>query len=103
MLSDWTLCGIARWCVLWIILSMAPCMAQDAQPGGGAAACKVESPTLGASIVQASGESLQRKRWQPQGGVVQFTIRAFAALPENTSFHVCFRWRTQALERGGDK
>ncbi|MGP0085301.1 MAG: hypothetical protein ACLP0B_17010 [Steroidobacteraceae bacterium] len=55
-----------------------------------------------ASIVQATGESLQRKRWQPQGGVIQFTIRSFAAIPERASFFVCFRWKTTAPEDKGN-
>jgi hypothetical protein len=46
-----------------------------------------------ASIVQATGESLQRKRWQPQGGVIQFIVSSFEGLPANTSFYVCFRWK----------
>src|SRR5438270_8660339 len=57
--------------------------------------CKVpEGANLStASIVQATGESLQRKRWQPQGGVIQFTVKSFDGLPPNTSFYACFRWR----------
>jgi hypothetical protein len=46
-----------------------------------------------ASIVQATGDSLQRKRWQPRGGVIQFVVRGFPAIPEKASFHVCFRWK----------
>jgi hypothetical protein len=46
------------------------------------------------SVIQATGESLQRKRWQPQGGVIQFTIKSFAAIPDKASFFVCFRWKT---------
>ena len=45
------------------------------------------------SIVQATGESLQHKRWQPRGGVIQFTVKSFEGLPANTSFFVCFRWK----------
>lgn len=47
----------------------------------------------GASIAQATGESLQRKRWQPQGGVIQFNIKSFVEIPANASFYVCFRWK----------
>jgi hypothetical protein len=46
-----------------------------------------------ASIVQATGESLQHKRWQPQGGVIQFAVKSFEGLPANASFNVCFRWK----------
>lgn len=57
--------------------------------------CKVpEAANLStASIVQATGESLQHKRWQPRGGVIQFTVKSFEGLPANTSFSVCFRWK----------
>lgn len=56
-------------------------------------------PTTGsdvpaASIVQATGESLQHKRWQPRGGVIQFTLKSFASIPDKASFFVCFRWKT---------
>lgn len=54
------------------------------QPGAGAAT---------ASIVQATGESLQKKRWQPKGGVIQFTIKSFPAIPDKSSFFVCYRWK----------
>jgi hypothetical protein len=47
-----------------------------------------------ASIVQATGDSLQRKHWQPQGGVIQFTVKSFAAIPNDASFFVCYRWKT---------
>ena len=49
-----------------------------------------------ASIEPATGESLQRKHWQPRGGVIQFTVKSFEALPANTSFYVCFRWKITA-------
>ncbi len=58
--------------------------------------CQIDgaNPTSIASVVQATGESLQRKRWQPQGGVVQFTVKTFPAIAEKSSFFVCFRWKT---------
>jgi hypothetical protein len=56
--------------------------------------CNIESTVWSASIVQTTGDSVQRKRWQPQGGVVQFTVKTFVTIPENASFFVCFRWRT---------
>jgi hypothetical protein len=78
--------------------------AAKAATQGLPADCKVpEAANLStASIVQATGESLQRKRWQPQGGVVQFTVKSFEGLPANTSFYVCFRWRiTNAENKNG--
>jgi hypothetical protein len=56
------------------------------------------SDAVTGSIVQATGESLQRKRWQPQGGVMQFTLRTLATIPPNSSFIVCFRWKATAAE-----
>ena len=47
----------------------------------------------GASIVQATGESLQHKNWQPRGGDIQFTVKSFAPVPPNASVYVCFRWK----------
>jgi hypothetical protein len=96
-------CFCLGWlCVLAIVVTIAPCMAENQSPPaapsaqgqapGGCAGARGDALT--ASIVQATGESLQRKRWQPQGGVVQFTIRSFAAIPEKASFFVCFRWKT---------
>ena len=72
----------------------APASAQ-----GIPAACKgteADAPST-ASIVQPTGESLQRKRWQPQGGVIQFTIRT-PALTDKASFYVCFRFKTKPVE-----
>jgi hypothetical protein len=62
--------------------------------------CKVpEGANLSiVSIVPATGESLQRKHWQPQGGVIQLSVKSFEGLPPNTSFYVCFRWRTTESE-----
>jgi hypothetical protein len=57
--------------------------------------CRIPvSAVSGASIVQATGDSLQRKRWQPEGGVIQLTIKSFAAIPATASFFVCYRWKT---------
>jgi hypothetical protein len=89
------------WCVLAIVATIAgPCIAQNQAPPaapstqGQVASCIGGGSAFTASIVQATGESLQRKRWQPQGGVIQFTIRGFATIPEKASFYVCFRWKT---------
>jgi hypothetical protein len=93
-------------CVLATVLTIVPCMAENQPPPtvlsapgqarGGCASAKGDAFT--ASIVQAAGESIQRKRWQPQRGVIQFTIRSFATIPEKASFFVCFRWKTTAPE-----
>jgi hypothetical protein len=86
---------------LWVlatVVTIGACMAQNPPASAQAmpAACKGADADASstASIVQATGESLQRKRWQPQGGVIQFTIRSFPAIPEKASFYVCFRWKT---------
>jgi hypothetical protein len=93
------------WCVLAIVATIAPCMAENQPPPaapstqGQAASCVgAGGDAFTASIVQATGESLQRKRWQPQGGVIQFTIRSFAAISDKASFFVCFRWKTTTPE-----
>lgn len=97
-----------RWCVLAIVAVIAPCMAQNQSPAaapstqGQVANCAGGGGAFTASIVQATGESLQRKRWQPQGGAIQFTIRGFAAIPERASFFVCFRWKTAPPEDKAD-
>jgi hypothetical protein len=93
-------------CVLAAVVTIAPCMAENqppaaapsvpAQAPAGCAGAKADAFT--ASVVQATGESLQRKRWQPQGGIIQFAIRSFAAIPEKASFFVCFRWKTTVPE-----
>src|SRR5258706_530013 len=49
----------------------------------------------GASVVQATGESLQHKNWQPIGGEVQFTVKSFVAIPSDASVLVCFRWKNE--------
>ena len=43
--------------------------------------------------MQATGESLQHKNWQPRGGDIQFTVKSFAPVPANASVYVCFRWK----------
>jgi hypothetical protein len=94
-------------CLVAIVAAVAPCMAENQPPPttpstrGQPASC-AGGDTFTASIVQATGESLQRKRWQPQGGVIQFTIRGFAAIPEKASFFVCFRWKTTPVDDKAD-
>lgn len=96
-------------CVLATVMTIGPCMAQNpvpavAGPQGKLAGCVGAGGDASstASIVQATGESLQRKRWQPRGGVIQFTIRSFPAIPEKASFFICFRWKTIKLENKGN-
>jgi hypothetical protein len=96
-------------CVLATVVTVGPCMAQtppSAAPGaqGKPAGCLVAEADASstASIVQATGESLQRKRWQPRGGTIQFTVRSFPALPDKSSFLICFRWKTTTPEDNGN-
>jgi hypothetical protein len=78
-------------CILAATATISPGMAQAQNPEG----CNIPRANVTtASIVQATGDSLQRKHWQPQGGVIQFTIKSFAAIPDKASFFVCYRWRT---------
>jgi hypothetical protein len=89
-------------CILAMALTTSPSAAQNPPstvqpntPAAGPAGCsapKADAPPV--SIVQATGESLQRKRWQPQGGVIQFTVKSLVPIPDKASFFVCFRWRT---------
>ena len=81
----------------------SPGLAQSpppASPPGGQvqapAGCNSNSAEAAAlaSIVQATGDSLQRKRWQPLGGVIQFTLSSIPAIPDKAAFFVCYRWRT---------
>ena len=53
----------------------------------------------GASIVHATGESLQHKNWQALGGDIQFTIKSFDRIPSDASVYVCFRWKLTADEK----
>jgi hypothetical protein len=78
------------------VLALIGCgSAARAATQGLPADCKAPEGAVlsNASIVQATGESLQHKRWQPQGGVIQFTVKSFEGLPPNASFNVCFRWK----------
>jgi len=51
----------------------------------------------GASVVHATGESLQHKSWQPQGGEIEFTVKSFKAIPSDASVFVCFRWKRKSI------
>jgi hypothetical protein len=93
-------------CILAATATISPGMAQDQPPpaapsqqGKSLEGCNIpRADVTTASIVQATGESLQRKRWQPQGGVIQFTIKSFAPIPDKASFFVCYRWKTTIKE-----
>src|SRR4051794_23699258 len=88
--------GFAGWVFALTALALIGCgSVARAAAQGLPADCKVPEATnlSTASIEQATGESLQHKRWQPQGGVIQFTVKSFEGLPPNTSFFVCFRWK----------
>jgi hypothetical protein len=94
-------------CRGWLFTTMALvtigcCTGQTVRAQGLVADCDAAGAeaSSSASIVQASGESLQRKRWQPQGGAVQFTIRSFSPISEKASFYVCFRWKTVTENKG---
>jgi hypothetical protein len=50
----------------------------------------------GASIVQAAGESLQHKSWQPAGGELPLAVKSFVQIPPDASVYVCFRWKRGA-------
>ena len=50
----------------------------------------------GASIVQAVGESLQHKSWQPTGGELSLTVKSFVQIPSDASVYACFRWKRGA-------
>jgi hypothetical protein len=73
--------------------SPTPPAAPDA-PGRVRSVCDIPGGDNAASLVQATGDSLQRKRWQPQGGVIQFSIKSFASIPDKAFFFVCYRWKT---------
>jgi hypothetical protein len=89
-------------CILATTVTISPGKAQDPTPpaapnaqGKAAGGCDIPTADVStASIVQATGDSLQRKRWQPQGGVIQFTLKSFAPIPDKASFFVCYRWKT---------
>jgi hypothetical protein len=69
----------------------------DAKPEPDCNSDKMPDNAGGASVVQATGQGLQQKSWQPMGGEIQFTVSSFAVIPADASMYVCFRWKT----RGG--
>jgi hypothetical protein len=66
-----------------------------AVPAETAPSCKTLSKASagGASVVQASDESLQHKSWQAKGGEIQFAVKSLVAIPADASVVVCFRWK----------
>jgi len=97
--------GVFGWlCILMMVVMTLPSAAQNPpQPTAPIAHENAPAPTCdnpgqpasAATIVMATGESLQRKRWQPEGGIIQFTIKSFNKIPDNVSFLVCFRWKIE--------
>jgi hypothetical protein len=88
--SGFYLAGI---CALAAATATSPAVGQT--PAPTPAGCNIPLSNIStASVVHATGESLQHKRWQPHGGVIQFTIKSFAPIPDKASFFVCFRWKT---------
>jgi hypothetical protein len=89
-------------CILAATATISPGMAQNPSPAAPSAQAPVRDgcdmlplEISTASIEQATGDSLQRKRWQPQGGVIQFTVQSLVGSLDQTSFFVCYRWKTK--------
>jgi hypothetical protein len=94
--NRWRTLFLAWLCVLAIGMAIAPGLAAaQSSPTPKPKPCNTEgkSGTLD-SVQQATGEGLQRKRWQPRGGVIQFTVSTREAVAANAPFLVCFRWKT---------
>lgn len=63
---------------------------------------KLTTPSAGgASVVKATGESLQHKSWQAAGGEIQFNVKSFVLIPADASIFVCFRWKTIPMDTNG--
>ncbi|MGH8585618.1 MAG: hypothetical protein ACREWE_05365 [Gammaproteobacteria bacterium] len=75
--------------------SPEPAAAETTQ-GAGCPTSLKPATAGGASVVQATGESLQHKRWQAQGGEIEFTVKSFVVIPPDASVFVCFRWKSIA-------
>ena len=71
-----------------------PAAATETTQGTGCSTQRNPASAGGASVVQATGESLQHKRWQPTGGEIQFTVKSFDPIPSDASVVVCFRWKS---------
>jgi hypothetical protein len=74
--------------------SPSPAPAAGAGTTAGCSTTPTPANAGGASVVQATGESLQHKNWQPAGGEIQFTVKHLVPIPPDASVFVCFRWRT---------
>jgi hypothetical protein len=78
--------------------SPLPAAADETAKGGGCSTGPKPTTAGGASVVQATGESLQHKKWQPQGGEIEFTVKSFTPIPADASVFVCFRWRVKSKQ-----
>jgi len=83
-------------CILAAALTASRAVAETAPAAETMQGCSTPKPTGagGASVVQATGESLQHKNWQPTGGEIQITVKSFIAIPPDASVLVCFRWKS---------
>ena len=68
--------------------------AEETTKGTGCRTIPMPAGAGGASVIQATGESLQHKNWQPKGGEIQFTVKSFVVIPADASVIVCFRWKS---------
>jgi hypothetical protein len=73
----------------------SPTIAANTELPKGTGCNTIQKPSSagGASVVQATGESLQHKNWQANGGDIQLTIKSFVPIPPDASVYVCFRWK----------
>jgi len=78
--------------------SPAPAAATEVTQGTGCDTISKPTSAGGASIDQATGESLQHKSWQPIGGEIQFTVKSFVVIPPDASVFVCFRWKSESTK-----
>ena len=108
-------------CILAAVLTASRAGAENAAPSAGQSTFPTPVPGVvagttqgkgcgdtdpapsagGASVVPATGESLQHKSWQPAGGEIQFTVKSFDAIPSAASVFVCFRWKTTPVDTNG--
>ncbi len=87
-----SLCLLAVMLTAFAVFAPTPLYAQA--PAAAPPGCNTPSSNVAtASILQTTGESLQRKHWQPKGGVIQFTLKSFAPIRDDATFLVCYRWK----------
>ncbi len=80
--------------------SPTPATAGEIKQGTGCNTIPAPTSAGGASVVPATGESLQHKNWQPTGGEVAITVKSFVVIPPAASVIVCFRWKSAAQSKG---